>query len=177
MSELERHGLQYRIAELYAGVPWEDDCGRMVVYAPVAKWPEADLTADQMAEVEALVEKQMTPDRTPADRMWLHWATLNWLGVEHTHRMGEPIDRLRPARGYVCSMCRSWVVNEDPGDYPFVGGPADGWWIVTGGAMFYRVPIVKPLSVADFTLEATPQSHAVDVAEYQRRGGRYVFIE
>lgn len=168
-NTIARHGLRFRMN----GFPIYDD-GEIVGEIVEPWWDEDDLTADQAAEVDAFVAEWVAA-RPGDDPVWARWAILERDGVRHTHRQGKPIIPDRPARGYVCAMCQGWVVNENPGDFLFVGGPVDGRWIVTDGGPVWRVPIVADLSPATWLPEGSVMdTPTMQVATYVRRRNRYV---
>lgn len=141
-ARLAHHGLAYRMRGFPIYV-YDDDGERIytgVIDEPL--WKESDLTDEQRAELDAEVAEELgrrpwaqreswTPERIRA-------YMLEWEGVEHDqHIKAKPIRDNRPAIGYVCAICDSWIVNDNPDDSPFVGGPLDGRWIVTDGRPAY----------------------------------------
>lgn len=147
MSEERRlvhHGLAYRMQ----GFPiyeYNDEIGEreLVGYINEPRWRESDLTESQRAELEAEITQELVGHEGEMTRDKVRWHLLEWEGVDHDeHKRGKPVDPIRPARGYECSVCGDWIMAKDPGDSPFVGGPLDGRWIVTNGrpAWDYALP-------------------------------------
>jgi hypothetical protein len=166
-----QHGVRWR----FNGFPIFDDDGCVVGTVQIPAWKEADLTEAQRQEVDEMVAKAVRErPNDPWTRDRFRWAIMESEGIEHTHRVGKPIVPRRPTMGYECPMCLGYIVNENPGDYLFVGGPADGRWIVTGGRSTFLVPIPAPILAADLLQEplniAGPR---MSVAQYQRVGDRY----
>lgn len=157
-DSLEAHGVRVRLGELVgADVPW---------------WDEADLTPDQRAELDVWLDEHLAA-RPQDGRDRALWGLMEHNGVRHTHVRGKPIVPQRPAMGFECRLCGGHIVAKDPGDFPFVGGPAHGRWIVTGGVPRFRVPVPQPVTVV--SADAAPDL-TMHIAEYQRDGDRYVFL-
>lgn len=170
-DSLARHGLRWRLNFL-AGQPFYDEDGWVAgYYGAEPKWREEDLTPEDEAELTGWIAEHLAA-RPEDDPLWVRWATLENNGVEHYHRKGKPLIAERPARGYECLMCKGHIFNENPGDYPFYGGPADGRWIVTGGLPTFRVPIVPEITA--LAPDDGPASLSMSVATYYRYGDRYV---
>lgn len=161
---LAQHGVAFR----FNGIPWFDD-DEIGGFVSEPRWKEADLTGAQLREVEELVAEHRAA--RPQDKPdWVRWAVMEHNGVDHTHRPGKPLISRRPAYGYTCRYCDGAVVNPDPGDFPFYGGPADGTYLVTDGRPTWRVPVVEPVSVMVPTDELNA---TMGVAMYRRRGDAY----
>lgn len=61
-----------------------------------------------------------------------------------------------------------------PGEYEFVGGPADGKRYATGGSTIVVVPSIPPPSIAFDDEPLTDSSTAIQTVDYElRRDGRY----
>jgi hypothetical protein len=163
-----RHGFLWRMG----GIPWFDDDGEIggLVFEP--KWFENRLTPAQLAEVEALVtEERADHPQEPEDLIRYHILERN--GIQHEHRKGRPIEPRRPALGWYCSWCDATILNPAPADFRFIGGPANGRWIVTDGRPTLDVPVASPLTFgAGSPLEVSPEMGRVT---YHRRGDVYVY--
>lgn len=165
-----QHGIRWRMR----GIPIFDDDGETIIgRIDETIWQEADLAADQKAELEAEISlyREARPEDDP---LWVRWAIMEHSGVNHEHRRGRWLNERRPALGFECSMCRGCIVNEDPGDFEFVGGPANGRWFVTNGATLYRVPVPQ-LIVATFKEGPLEPNPNLNIANYFRHGDRYYF--
>lgn len=167
-----KHGLRYRFNGLpiYAEDPWSGESVITgVIYEP--RWTESDLTKRHQREIDALVAEHLAA-RPQDDPLDVRYLVLNINGIEHLHRQGKPMLDYRPAYGYECAMCHAYIVAKDPGDAPFYGGPWNGRWVVTGGALTWRVPIPTAITAAAFPDD--PVDMSVSVVEYRRgRDGAY----
>jgi len=165
---LERHGIAFR----FNGIPWYDDDGNLAGIVNEPWWDEADLTPEQSAELDGWIAEHLAA-RPQDDPLDVRWGNLEHNGVRHTHRQGAPLYKERPLYGYECSMCRASVINPDPGDSPFYGGPWDGRWIVTNGSATVEVPIIEPISVT-VSAETDLRASSMKTATYHRgRDGAY----
>lgn len=169
MSEerrLAHHGLAWRMR----GFPiWEydEETGERepTGYIDEPRWRESDLTESQLVELEDEITAELVGHEGEMTRDKVRWHLLEWEGVDHdVHKYGKPVDPIRPARGYECAVCDAWIMSKEPGDAPFVGGPLDGKWIVTGGASRFYAPVVQPISVE----ERDTASPLMPVVEYER---------
>jgi hypothetical protein len=95
----------------------------------------------------------------------------SWMGnipgkeVDHVGPR-HPIYPKRPAYGYDCKACSSWVINKDPGDRLFIGGPADGEWIVST-LKRVRVPVPADIHVLAASAEPSLRELTIEAAEYE----------
>jgi hypothetical protein len=166
-----RHGVRFRFNFL-AGTSYEDHEGTVWTYGEEPWWEEADLSADQRAEIDGWVAEHLAA-RPQDPEMLARWGTLEHNGVRHTHRKGAPIFDRRPAYGYRCAMCDAYVVNPNPGDFLFRGGPVDGQWLVTDGGPVWRVPVI-PKITAMFSGSSLDEDMTINVVDYYRQGDRYL---
>lgn len=168
---VESHGVRFRFNFLALLPPTEDQDGTLRWHEEPT-WDEADLTVAQRAEVDGWVAEHVLA-RPRDTEMFARYATLEHNGISHTHREGKPVLPQRPAYGYTCAMCAGCIINPNPGDYLFVGGPIDGRWLVTDGSPVWRVPVLRPVSVR--LSRAWMTSPFIDAATYRRVRDRYMF--
>lgn len=161
---LFHHGLAWRMR----GFPIFDD-GEIVGIIDEPLWRESELSASQRAQLAAEVDEEFAkrPSDSTTTRESVLRGMLEWEGVEHDqHVRGRLLNDRRPAIGYECKVCRAAIVNTEPKDSPFVGGPLDGHWRVTDGRMAYDVPIPnRDYRPALVTADVKP---TLDIVTYYR---------
>lgn len=161
------HGVRWRFRDIveYEGL------------RPEPAWTEADLTPEQLAEIDteaAEIVAHYADTQHPHTMDAARWGVMEHNGVEHIHRPGRSVFSERPAMGWYCRLCDGAIMTSHPDDFLFIGGPADGRWVATGGAPYYRVPIITPPSVAMYAADPG-DAPLQSVATYRREGDRYLF--